>query len=494
MKIYRYSSLCLSALLIPMGIRGASQSLIYFESPKSVLSREVREDALTDHRVRDHLARLRFERVNTDSSEGMQRAIQANVPWTPTFVLFAEGKELRRAERIHTPAELLTFLDGKQVAQAGAGQASGMGGATSDAVMACMDDNPNDAPSGDLDVLRVCASLSDKLRVRVDVSDSPSVQTSPRFNIFIDSDDNEDTGYATATFKGADYVIQGGFLYKFSGNNSVEWKFDQVSAVTVEVKGSSLRFSVPANLLKPLAGEVRLWVGSQTSNWQPADWAPEGSPLIVTNKASSNARPAAPAASQGESAEKPAAPASSKVAEQSSPTSKGKPAAETGGNKGTAQSLTGENVTSLTDPQGDASDPTLDLVGAELAESADKLTIKLKFAATPKLDGIHIFINADGDDATGYSDGTRSGADFMVEGTTFFKHQKNAGTGWGWDQLGSLTPGPQGSGNSVIYVIPKSRIGLSSGKKIKMWFATTDAKWNTADTLPDGAPFAYPEK
>lgn len=481
--------------LVTVGLGGnsvhATGSLLYFDSHHSVLCAEVREDVLTDQRVRERIEKLKFEQIDVDTHEGMSRAIQADVPWSPTFVLLDDQKELRRAERIHTASDLLALLDGKQIAQVGG--AAGPGSSSAEAPMECAEDQPNDAPSGDLDILRVCGSVGPKLRVRIDISDPPTVQSSTRFNVFIDSDDNEDTGYATATFKGADYVIQGGFLYKFSGSSPTEWKFDQVCAVTVEVKVTSLRFSVPMSSIKAQGAELRLWVGSQTANWQPADWAPEGSPLLISNKTgvggsssglpstesekiASTPSPAPNAPSHGQKEEKPEASVSPNDQKQSD------------------SSLSGSNVCVLSDPQGDAAEPGLDLTKAEIAQTADKLMIRLTAAGIPSLNSLHIFIDADADEATGYSDGTRSGADFMLEGATLHKHQKNVGTAWGWDQLGALTPPPQVSGKSVTYSLPKSRIGLAEGKKIRLWFATTDAKWNTADILPDGVPATYPEK
>jgi hypothetical protein len=479
--------------------------LAVFSSAESVLSFDLTQDVLPRDEIRARLSRYEVNHVSIDSAEGKQKAASSGVFWAPTMIVYRGEKEARRIERCADPQLVAAFLDGKELAQASAtGGSGGAAGGASDFKedQECQTDTLNDAPSGDLDIVRICAAITqNRLRVRLDVSDPPSVQSAPRFNVFIDADDNEDTGYATATFKGADYVLQGGFLYKFKGTTPAEWKFDTVGQASVEVKGTSLRLSVPLNLLSGVGREMRIWCGSQTPKWEPADWAPQDSPLIVAvpKQGMSAAATASPSPT---TAQQSASPTPQRTAEPESPEKTqsvsqapgSEKHSETGKSSTSAlPPLEGTNVVSLSDPQGDASPGGLDIVSAQLATAGDKLVIRVECAAAPVLNGIHIFFNSDGDAATGYGDGTRSGADFMIEGNTLYKHQTSVGTAWGWDALGALSPAPQVKGNTVTYTIPRSRIGLAEGEKIKVWFATTDASWNTVDTLPDGEAATYPE-
>lgn len=474
-------------------VASSQTTLLYFHSKASVLSYEMTEGLMGDVRLATRLAPLKFQMFDVDTPQGLAAANAYSVPWVPTFVLTANGKELRRLERPAEASVLAAWLDGKQIAQAGAETAS----LSTSAGIAweCSDDPPNDAPSADLDVVRVCAGMrADKLLLRVDVSDAPSVQSSPRFNVFLDTDDDPETGYATATFKGADYVVQGGLLYKFSGSNPNEWKFDQVGPVTVEVRGVSLRWTVPVSLFKKVAREIRIWVGSQTPNWQPADWAPDGTPVVVAVGSSSQGAAATggqPNSTMPSPEKSSAAAGTGQPVEKASHTSSKPTDADVQEPAGTG-SEEGEVLT-LSDAENDAPSPALDLRSVRLAESADKFTLSVQLGAAPNLPSLHVFIDADGKSETGYSDGTRSGADFMIEGTTLYKHQPSAGTGWGWDALGALNPPPRVQGSTVLISIPRSRIGLAAGRKIRLWLATTDASWNTVDTLPDGAAATYPK-
>jgi len=432
------------------------------------------EDVWTDTRILDAMKKFHATQIEAHAKGSDALFTKFEVPWVPTLILWDGQKQLRRLERESDRQQILGFLQGKVIAQTG-GNAMGGGAAASTGVdLTCEIDPSGDNASGNLDITQLCAGLvGDNLQIQITCAAAPELRTAANYNIFVNADGNEDTGAQTGGGSGADRLIQGAFVYKFSGSTPAEWKWDKVGAANLEVRGKTLVVSVPTNALG-LAGTPRVWVGSQTPDFKPADWAPQTGPLALPGMGGAAASSAARASN---------ASAASGASSQSSPASAASSAPE----------LKGEAKATLEDPKGDA--PALfDIQTVNAALDGDKLLIQFVLGGKAPLNSLHIFINADKQDNTGYSDGAHPGAEFMIEGTTFYKHKADAGTGWGWDASGALTPPPVQQGNTVTYTIPCSRVGLTKGSTISVWFATTDATWNTADTAPDSGGWTYPQK
>lgn len=352
----------------------------------------------------------------------------------------------------------------------------------------CGDDPQGDA-SGALDVVQVCAQeVGPNLEIRITCAEAPQQNQLASYNIFIDTDGNEDTGLKTGLGAGADRLVQGAFVYKFAGANTSEWKWDRSGSATVEIQGKTIVTKVAKVALNPTA-PLRLWIGTQKPDFSPADWAPQSGALALGGEASQ---------SQGKTAEQkelaPATPppSESKSAAASTPTPTPAPtSSSTGASQQAPPPLQGDMVAQYQDAEGDAAG-ALDIRSVEMATQGDKLIVRMELAGTPPLQSLHIFVNADGKDDTGYTDGAHPGAEFMVEGTTFYIHKPDVGTGWGWDASGTLAPAPLAQGRFVTFAIPRSRIGLTSNNTLTFWFATTDASWQTADTAPDQGGWSYP--
>lgn len=74
-------------------------------------------------------------------------------------------------------------------------------------------------------------------------------------NLYLDTDGNADTGfhYGGLYAIGADYLIQLGDLYQYTGNGS-SWSWQYIGALTTVVSGNQAEFSLP-----------RAWIGSPTN-------------------------------------------------------------------------------------------------------------------------------------------------------------------------------------------------------------------------------------
>lgn len=452
-----------------------SPALLYFTDHASVLCRELEEDLRTDVRLLDTLKKFYATQIDANAKSNAPLVNKFEVPWVPTLIVWDGQKQLRRLERESDREQVLAFLQGKVLAQAGgSASAAGAPSGSNGVDLTCATDPVGDNASGNLDITQLCAGLvGNNLQIQITCAGAPELKTAANYNIFVDADGSEDTGAQTGGGSGADRLIQGAFIYKFSGSTPAEWKWDKIGAANLEVRGKTLIVSVPQTPLG-VSGSPRVWVGSQTADFKPADWAPQTGPLAVGGSGG--------VATSDATAESNTLSASGAQA-QSSPASAASPAPE----------LKGEAKATLEDPKGDA--PALfDIQTVNAAMGGDKLLIQFVLGGKAPLNSLHIFINADKQDSTGYTDGAHPGAEFMIEGTTFYKHKADAGTGWGWDASGALTPPPVQQGNTVTYTIPCSRIGLTKDSPITVWFATTDATWNTADTAPDSGGWTYPTK
>jgi len=90
------------------------------------------------------------------------------------------------------------------------------------------------------------------------------------WQFFLDIDNNSTTGY-----NGYDYLVENGYLYKFSGLNSQEWSWKEISDVnfargftpTKPTRGL-VELEVPRSLLSGLEDTVKVKFVQLSSNWQ----------------------------------------------------------------------------------------------------------------------------------------------------------------------------------------------------------------------------------
>lgn len=93
------------------------------------------------------------------------------------------------------------------------------------------------------------------------VSDIDFTDNAWRYNIFIDIDNDASTGYEYCGVLGVEYMIQGGTLFKYSGDGST-WDWIAVSGATYAVDGNKFEIEIPESLLElsaPYAIKVMLF-------------------------------------------------------------------------------------------------------------------------------------------------------------------------------------------------------------------------------------------
>ena len=68
------------------------------------------------------------------------------------------------------------------------------------------------------------------------------------WQVYIDTDDSESTGFKGIGSVGAEYLLQGGSLYKYTGSGT-DWSWQYVSGITSKVNGAIAEFKIPRDAL-----------------------------------------------------------------------------------------------------------------------------------------------------------------------------------------------------------------------------------------------------
>lgn len=135
----------------------------------------------------------------------------------------------------------------------------------------------------------------------------------------------------------------------------------------------------------------------------------------------------------------------------------------------------------------------------------DKVNIYVEGNKSMQMELVDMFINSDGDPATGFLHATwpdSSGAEYLFEGPlvtngwgSFYLHADPAG-GWAWNALAGSAANLVSSGiisvddttNAMELSIPKSQLG-SLGDSIGIAITEMTAGWGLVANFPEGASF-----
>ncbi len=133
----------------------------------------------------------------------------------------------------------------------------------------------------------------------------------------------------------------------------------------------------------------------------------------------------------------------------------------------------------------------------KVTETSDKLYIMVQDDSRPKLYNTQLFLDVDGDAATGFQFGgsiwNQGGADYMIENNHLDKAKTNSSS-WSWDYNVSTIESSRSDsyqlGNVVEYAIPKSTLqGL--GRTLNIGYVHRDQDWQTNNVLPQGGLLSY---
>lgn len=431
-------------------IRSAAQDqqfLLYFHSKDSPLCRELDEDIWSDPTVTQASGTFMPVMLDCGTPETKPMLARFQVYRVPTIVIGRrDGSVVRRLERASEKDTILKFLRGEPIPVAVAdsgGKSAPSGGATlGEATDPAGDASP---AAADIQGLRVTRK-GDDFEVAVTLAPAASGGVFSTQTVYINVDNSATTGFASsAKATGAEYMIQAGALFHFNGQKQEEWAWEQKGPVATRIEENKIVYVLPSSAIGKPEGGFSLFVSTQNEKWDALDWAPDSAPLVA----------GAPAA-----AAKP----------EASPT----PGAG------------GEEVKRISDPKGDAA-PEFDITGLSYSSNRETVTVTLELA-NPAGGGIaHVFIDPDADPSTGYGDGTRNGADFMIEGASLYRHES---AGWNWKVVGEVKPTVDGT--RVTFAIPRSRVGLEVSRPGRYWFTITDKAWAPADFIPDNDTITIP--
>ncbi|MFH1310168.1 MAG: hypothetical protein ABIH85_05790, partial [Candidatus Omnitrophota bacterium] len=98
-----------------------------------------------------------------------------------------------------------------------------------------------------------------------------------RYNIFMDLDDNIETGYRGWDNKwalGADYLVQGATVYKFNGAESNGWSWEDLGMCSYSVDGAQAEIAVPYSLID-LKQNQKIKVLFYGDNAKQIDYVPD---------------------------------------------------------------------------------------------------------------------------------------------------------------------------------------------------------------------------
>lgn len=98
-----------------------------------------------------------------------------------------------------------------------------------------------------------------------------------RYNVFINTDDNLNTGYkgSDGTWQmGADYVVQGGKLFKFAGAGPTAWEWKEVESLSYSVEGARAEIEAPYGSLE-IKPDQKIEVLLHGDNVNTVDFVPD---------------------------------------------------------------------------------------------------------------------------------------------------------------------------------------------------------------------------
>lgn len=440
-------------------VKQDQELLVYFRMDSSTLCRELEEDVWSDATIAADARAFAPVKLDVQSAEGRRIASQYKVYRVPSIVISKrDGTIVRRLDQSSDKAAVAKFLRGTATAAAasstlpfstvtpgGGTPATAATAATpAPAAVAEASDAAGDATPATRDITGVKVRKSAAgFEVEVLLAGAPGKDMLSNYSIFLNTDNSTATGFVNTRALGAEWMVEGLNVFKFSGAKPDVWAWDQKGTVEARIEGNSVIYQLAAKQFGGMTGGFTLFAGTHDEKWNAVDWAPEQTGLAV----------GAPAANPPGASQAPAPqeqPAAAAAAADSNP-----------------------------DPTGDGT-ATHDIVSVDVKASADPVVITFQLAKPISEGVLHLFIDPDNNPSTGYSDGSRSGADLMLEGSTLYRHTQ---PGWNWNQVGEIAPAV--SGARITYTIPRSRIGLEAGKPANLWFCISDKSWKPVDYVPD---------
>ncbi|HRJ51231.1 MAG TPA: hypothetical protein PLE99_00585 [Candidatus Thiothrix moscowensis] len=256
------------------------------------------------------------------------------------------------------------------------------------------------------------------------------------YQAYLDTDASSTTGYRTGAL-GADYLLEGSNLWRYSGDGT-SWNWTHQGSLTHQVSGNVAEFSFPRSWLGN-STELRLffWGNNIAFGGDAKDIYPDGA---FSNSATTRYFTYKMYTASGSSTSGISNPVSSLT---------------TDGNLADWSSLTSFG-TDPADVSG-TSNP-LDWLEGWMAHNSSNLWLAYRTrnnVNTSGFWGYQVYLDTDSNPASGYQRGT-VGAEYLLEGSTLWRYSGD-GTSWSWTQQGTSTYAI--NGQTAEFSLPRSWLG-----------------------------------
>lgn len=147
------------------------------------------------------------------------------------------------------------------------------------------------------------------------------------------------------------------------------------------------------------------------------------------------------------------------------------------------------------DKAGDASSPSLDIREVTASASGNRIEVRIRLEGSvlgDRIGAYNLFLDTDGDAATGYKGSVAQGVDALVQGLTLYRFAGTNPSEWNWTQTG--TAAHTISANTLVYTLESATVGVSDHSKLRLWAGTQNDQWQDEDWAPEGAALALSGK
>lgn len=275
--------------------------------------------------------------------------------------------------------------------------------------------------------------------------------TATKHQFYFNTDNNASTGFQNANWSssGADYLLENGTLYRYSGTDGTTWSWTKVAnykdTKTYVAINGILEVAIPlSNLAAVDSGTMQV---GYMLNDSKTDKLPFSGPLItIAGNDQTEVTPAPP-------------PVATPV-----PT----PAVIT---------VNGD-VTDWTTVE-ELSSGTSKAKGMRAANHTTNLYLLIQGSSLTSKS--QIYINSDNNGSSGFAvkNWSASGADFMVENGTLYRYSGNGST-WSWTKVTGFVSQNNYSANDTVIelAIPQTLLGISIGSTVQLGFVWSDSVSN----------------
>ncbi|WMP18689.1 copper amine oxidase [Thiothrix lacustris] len=263
------------------------------------------------------------------------------------------------------------------------------------------------------------------------------------YQAYLDSDSSATTGYKTGAL-GADYLLEGANLWRYSGDGS-SWSWTYQGTMDSKVSGNNAEFSFPRSWLGN-STELRLmfWGNNAAFGGDAKDVYPDGAFTSTATTRYFTYQMHVPTSTGTTGITNPVSPLS------------------VDGNLNDWNNLTSFGL----DPNDvSGANNTLDWQEGWMAHSSNDVYLAYRTRNAVDTNGFwgyQVYLDTDSNTSSGYQNGA-VGAEYMLEGSTLWRYTGD-GSSWSWVVQGSTTVGT--SGQTAEFSLPRSWLGNPSTLRV----------------------------